>query len=661
MKKFVTIFLSLILDIIILASISVGCYFLSNYIPIDLSILSIILTIISIGLLIVNYIISKTNEKKFNKMTNEDKLNFMLEKRDWIKDNIVSLRDISIQNYKKTFIYGLLMVTCLYVSLIISMLSSDFIDINVSAIVSVVLFLIVGVINYVSLYYKFVNLFKKKEILRDGGFDVLKQFVNETLKEENLNYEIHVEIYNEANCMISYKDSKTLEISIGWILLKSLTNDELKSILFHEIAHYKNLDLEYNQVLLKIRKKVYFVCPSFLYRIFCPKLGLLEFNNEIDQMLASTYYENKADDLVLEKNIASHSLNASIKIFGLSLVHGLYYPELDKVVFERLKWDDETIALDFKVIKEQYNKHLDFYELASLKHCQERFATHPNIRERREKFNASEINILIEENHYFDEDIKKYYERNNKYWTDKESSTKYLTTLKEYYALREKVTDDDVELLNDLAQRALKHGEYEDAKKFARRVLELIPKKERAMFILGVVLIAIDHNAEGIPYLNYLIEQDTNENKINAFHNLATYYVQTGNEEGLERIRNIQIGVLDDSDQYADLTHLKPNDTLTPCKDQEVINKVLEIASSNNEISVIMMGVKKIKDLECCHVIVFYNEVKDKKAFQNTLHNIFTYLDILEEQYSLSRFHFAAIEKNKKLFDQSLIVFKKEK
>ena len=158
-------------------------------------------------------------------------------------------------------------------------------------------------------------------------------------------------------------------------------------------------------------------------------------------------------------------------------------------------------------------------------------------------------------------------------------------TLKEYYELCEKVTDDDdVELLNDLAQRALKHGEYEDAKKFARRVLELNPKKERAMFILGVVLIAIDHNAEGIPYLNYLIEQDTNEHKIDAFHNLATYYVQTGNEEGLERIRNIQIGVLDDSDQYDDLTHLQPNDTLTPCKNQEVIDKVLEIASSNNNL-----------------------------------------------------------------------------
>lgn len=659
MKKFLIIVLSLVLDIIILGSIFTGCYFLQKSITINLSIIALVLTIISIALLITNFVVSKTNEKKFNKMTNEDKLNFMLAKREWVKDNILSLRDNNIKNYKKTLTYGLLVLVVLYFSLIVSMLSLNFVEFNIGVVTSIILSLIIGIINFVSLYSKFTDLFEKHEILRDGGFDVLKQFVNETLKEENLNYEIHVEIYNEANCMISYKDNKTLEIAIGWILLKSLTNDELKAVLFHEIAHYHNLDLEYNQVLLKERKKIYFLCPTFLYRIFCPKLGLLEFNSEIDQMLASSYYENKADDLVVQKNIANHSLNASIKIFGLSLVHHLDYPELDNYIYRNLKWDDEGVALDFKVRKEQYNKHLDFYELASLKHCQERFATHPNIRERREKFNATEINILIEENHYFDEDIKKYYERNNEYWKEKEKSKKYVKVLEEYYALKEKVTDDDIELLNDLAERALKYGEYEDAKYFARRVLELNPKKERAMYILGTVLIAIDHDAEGIPYLNYLIEQDTNEHKINAFHNLATYYVHTGNEAEVERIRNIQIGVLDDSDQYDDLVTIKLEDTLTLCKDQEVINKVIEIASTNNEIVTVMMGVKKIKELECCHVIVFYKEVKDKKAFQDTLHSIFTYLDILEDQYALSSYHFAAIEKYKKLFNQSLTVYKK--
>ena len=48
------------------------------------------------------------------------------------------------------------------------------------------------------------------------------------------------------------------------------------------------------------------------------------------------------------------------------------------------------------------------------------------------------------------QDIKKYYERNNEYWKEKEKSKKYVKVLEEYYALKEKVTDDDIELLNDL-------------------------------------------------------------------------------------------------------------------------------------------------------------------------------------------------------------------
>ena len=98
-------------------------YFLQKSITINLSIFALVLTIISIALLITNFVVSKTNEKKFNKMTNEDKLNFMLAKREWVKDNILSLRDYNIKSYKKTLTYGLLVLVVLYFSLIVSVLT----------------------------------------------------------------------------------------------------------------------------------------------------------------------------------------------------------------------------------------------------------------------------------------------------------------------------------------------------------------------------------------------------------------------------------------------------------------------------------------------------------------------------------------------------------
>mgnify|MGYP003310193374 CR=1 FL=1 len=150
----------------------------------------------------------------------------------------------------------------------------------------------------------------------------------------------------------------------------------------------------------------------------------------------------------IKKNIAEDSVNATIKLFGLSQVHNLDYPAVHYKCNTDMKWNDESIALDFKVRCDQYNKHIDFYELASLKHCKERFATHPNIRERREKFNVNNINIKIIENHYFDEDIKKYYDRNNEYCFEKKSGEKYIRNYNEYSSLKEKVSDDDIELFN---------------------------------------------------------------------------------------------------------------------------------------------------------------------------------------------------------------------
>ena len=44
----------------------------------------------------------------------------------------------------------------------------------------------------------------------------------------------------------------------------------------------------------------------------------------------------------------------------------------------------------------------------------------------------------------------------------------------------------------------------------------------------------------------------------------------------------MQVGVLDDTDEFADLLTLKPNDTLTIFTNQEVINKVVEPRNINN-------------------------------------------------------------------------------
>ena len=90
MKKFLIVIASLVLDIIILGGITLGCYFLSNLANFCLNLLSLILTVACVLVLVANYIYDKQITKKYSNMTNEDQLNFVLSKREWVKDNIVT-------------------------------------------------------------------------------------------------------------------------------------------------------------------------------------------------------------------------------------------------------------------------------------------------------------------------------------------------------------------------------------------------------------------------------------------------------------------------------------------------------------------------------------------------------------------------------------------
>ena len=107
---------------------------------------------------------------------------------------------------------------------------------------------------------------------------------------------------------------------------------------------------------------------------------------------------------------------------------------------ERQKWDEESINLSLKLRYDLYNKQKKYYELVSKKHASERFTTHPNIRERREKFNVDVIDFNITENHYFDEDIKQYFDITNK--NEFERSYKYA--LERYKKYNETKNDIDI-------------------------------------------------------------------------------------------------------------------------------------------------------------------------------------------------------------------------
>ena len=247
--------------------------------------------------------------------------------------------------------------------------------------------------------------------------------------------------------------------------------------------------------------------------------------------------ENKADDEVLKKNVSKDFVNACGKIFGLSRVNTLNYPEVDSMTEERQKWVEESISLSLKLRYDLYNKQKKYYELVSKKHASERFTTHPNIRERREKFNVDVIDFNITENHYFDEDIKQYFDIANKYAFER-SYKDALERYKKYNETKNDIDINDLSIVTEYAKTAFEYEVYDDAKKFARRALEIDPSLSRMNYILGWTLIMIDCDEEGVTYLKKVIdENEGDEFSLSAMQTLGDYYVETGIKRRTELTR----------------------------------------------------------------------------------------------------------------------------
>lgn len=82
-------------------------------------------------------------------------------------------------------------------------------------------------------------------------YKILTTFIAEIFKSEDINKSFIVNInINDSNCAIEEKNDKLI-FYVGDLLLKFLTLDELKSVFYHELAHYKHKDTKY---LSKINK-----------------------------------------------------------------------------------------------------------------------------------------------------------------------------------------------------------------------------------------------------------------------------------------------------------------------------------------------------------------------------------------------------------------------
>lgn len=633
------------------------------------------ITIIALdGLLLLLVILNLFRGKKFNNIlknkNGEEIISTLLSKKEEALQNIDQSYQSILKSYKRVyrfmFIFYAYQIILLFTNGLVSYSCNAFslleIYISINSILFLLFFTIASSIFY-NLYLKLFNR-TKSEI----KYPLIYQFIKQICEEEGIKKDIEVVLYDQINVSISEQKHK-LCIAIGIYILKFFTKEEIKSIIYHELAHYKQEHTKLSEKKDKYFNIVEALLPSDLYLLLYPKMVIVIFNNELLNHLITIYYETKADDEVLKKNVGQAYATAEVKMFGLSYAFRLQRYDIEYLLSKNHQWTKEIIEKFFDGYLSFYSQHQDFFIFASKNHLEARMATHPNVKQRVDKFATGEIDPTIIPSNDFDEDIFNFYREVNQETLSKESNevfNQFIKDYEEFMQKKEKVTFLNLNMKSDellsLLDQAYQYGEMEFAKACAQQIINSASEDlTRAHFILGMIEAFYEFNDECIEHLQIVYNEKNTQFKADAFDALGEYASITGKEELLNSLREKAAIAYDEQKELDNVMSIQPNDILKPFTNETVIQRIIEIAKENDEIEKICIGTKESEHMHCHQVIVFVsNKAKDFKKLEETRYQIWLYLDLEKDFYNLTFLPISVFPLNHKFKRKPLCVYTKK-
>ncbi len=599
-------------------------------------------------LMLANMITEKIIHKKYKDMKSNDSFDMFMKKKDWARQDAESARKSVFAKYIGCICYAALMNLLIagfpfFSGMFVAAQKPEDRDIIFD-----VFLLIVGTAGFVLTIGGIINnlltrLFYRNNQEEETQYPELNALIQEILTEEGIDVPFSANIFwATSNCGVSEYNGK-LHIGFGSLMLKFLSNEEIKAILYHEIAHYKHNDTKYSLKVEQLQEVLSFLLPSKLTVFMCPMLLKTALENHMIDESVSIIYENMADDEVIKKNVHETYVTACCKMDALDRVSNRNFAYADYKIDIDGKWTDETIEYIFREIEENYNLHKDFFEQISNSYLEERLSTHPNIRQRKEKFNVTNVDFSIKRNNTYDNAIMTYIGLCNKQIEEqkelyKEHDERFVRQYEGYLQLKEREIngefENDLDRWHGIVDMAMNSGDYDEAKKLCRKILEVNPESDRANATLGIILAKHDFSDECIGYLEKVIA-DQSSFSLEVLEVLGEFYVITGNVAGRDHIREVQFGVIDEDKDYSESMELNMNDKFSTFEDREVRSKVLDIVKNCNEIESVSFVVKKVGKYTCTHVIVWLNDKNSNQSVDECMQAIFSYLDTLKEQYNL--------------------------
>ena len=504
-------------------------------------------------------------------------------------------------------------------------------------------------------------LFKKNEA-KQVMYPETTKMIKEIFEEEGINKPVSVYLQNGHTNVSVLENKGGIIVNINLTILKFFTREEIKSIIYHEIAHYINDDVKNKKVENRYYNLMTKLLPGNYAFFFAPMAINLNVQKLYLDNIANIKFEIEADDYVLTKNVGNEYAAVAIKSFGLAFADDFPFFTTYLEFCKQGKWNQEVIDCYFKEYKDFYDEHKDFFIHSSKVHLERKFDTHPNVRQRVEKFATKEIDPSLIWSNEFDDDIKKLFEIRFSNVTEDftkdviDGYQKYLDKKNNF--IEYDLVAQEADYL-DIMKEAQHYGDFDFTIDIAKKLLEKNPNITSANYALGSILALVKFSDECLPYLYKVKDEPNSHLREYAINVLGEYLVITGREEERNKMREEAYDIIDDTVEMQKALELNLNDKLAQFTDNDVINKVIEIAKEYDDIALVSIGTKIVKTHSCTHVVVLIKNKYDNDKVDECYKKIFNYLDSIDGQYNLIFKINSTIPKTAKIRRKKFVIFKR--
>ena len=629
MKKVLIQLLSLVLAF----ALSLGVWAIGFYINVNLNgnsfnqlfnSLAIILMVLIVILAVINAVKNFAFNKRFNGMNAKEGQAYALEKKEEIQQNVAKAernlnKKISLFNCYKCLLIVLFCATCLLLGLAKNQPLTTFI-------VIIAVFFNWSIINsFMPLPAQKIN---PKTILSPEEFPYIYSLINKA--SERVNYKGKILAVLAGRGVSIFENSKGVYLLFGSEEVSLFSEEELFSVLVHELEHLKNSDTKRrfrlhsfieqnesqgeNNAILDAGKT--FFCSYFLKELL---LAIIQFDAN-----SSLERERLADLAVIEAGVEQDFINATAKTMLFALYGEHPWKEISFDTYKELTPITNFCQVNVACFLQKVELYGDKWHFTLQNELPSRRDSHPTLKMRMEALKVSEYKVdFTKKEGTYTQELDLLLQKSSSLITDLGFKNKKKD---DYLLIRASAYDERIKAMNRYDKRdewsTLTDSELiESAQAFlfiddskAERILREVVERSNSSFAcyLLACLYAREYNDECIELFKKCAIDPTATNE--AIDQLGKYALKTGNQKLLDEYRENAPNKYDFAEDEIIQTLFSKNGLEAPNEShQEAVNEIVEKLSEywGNNLTAIYIGVRETES----QTLVYYIAIDyNKKA-----------------------------------------------